>query len=777
MTVSATSVGFRQAFFAYPASHRELLNSIDAACAQANATGRALRVKPWPQMDILGQNIADEVRQNIDPVDVLVCDVTKPNQNVYYEIGYAIGRGKSIAPVVNVSFVDAERILREDGLFDIIGYGRYENAEQLADILGNLPNSALSQLYAKPLNTTQPVFILDTYRKTDFRNAIVSAVKEGKAHYRSFDPVESPRFSMVQIISEVTASSGTVIPILAEHIDGARLHNLRASFLAGLSHGLSRQTLLIRQGPAADPLDYRDLVVTASSEMEISEKVKQFAHEALIAIQGTRPARKRSATRLQQLTLGASAAENEFRTLDDYFVETSEYVRTLRGEVGVVAGRKGSGKTAIFFMVRNNTRVKKNTYVTDLKPESHQLSLFRQELLKLVDLGVFDHTLAAFWYFLILSESLNTVRREYAYLAKRDQRALEALNEIEKVLSEFEVLESGDFTSRINRLSRSVIDEMQSERRKGRALSPERITNIVFRGGIMKLKELLIKHSDPKTEHVILFDNLDKGWPTNGVEQFDVRLVRLLIEALDKIRRDFDAADRKFSSVVFLRNDIYERLVDDTPDRGKAGQIRIDWNDRAKLRQVIYRRLQSSLNRRDASFEAIWTDIFTSHVGGRPSFEYCIDHCLMRPRFLLTIIENSIANAINRGHETVREEDLVDAVTQHSNYLVSDFGYEIRDTSGHSADLLFAFIGLEQQVLAPDVLDRLEKFGLLSPQAEEAFELLLWYGLIGILNAKGEPKYIYDYDYMFKRLQAEMRLLGDEAIYVINPALHVALHQ
>ena len=30
---------------------------------------------------------------------------------------------------------------------------------------------------------------------------------------------------------------------------------------------------------------------------------------------------------------GATAAENEFRTLEDYFVETAEYLRTARGEI------------------------------------------------------------------------------------------------------------------------------------------------------------------------------------------------------------------------------------------------------------------------------------------------------------------------------------------------------------------------------------------------------------------------------------------------------------
>jgi hypothetical protein len=767
--------GFSKAFFAYPAQHKELTNSIEMAASQVTAK-KNVSVQPWPQMEIFGQSIPDEIRKTIDLLDVLVCDVTHANQNVYYEIGYGIGKGKSIAPVINVSFAEAERSARSDGLFDTIGYKTYENADELVSILSSLPTANLVDLYGKELNTTQPLFLLDTFRKTDFRNTMVSAVKDAKVFYRSFDPVEVPRFAAVQIISDATASSGIIIPFLADTIDDASRHNLRASFLAGLSHGLGRQTLLLQQGSAHRPIDFRDFIVSAGSEADVIKTVSQFALAALLDTQSPRPSKRRVTTKLQELTLGASAAENEFRTLEEYFVETSEYVRTLRGEVGVVAGRKGSGKTAIFFMVRNNVRTQKNAFVTDLKPESHQLSLFRQELLKLVDLGVFDHTLAAFWYFLFLSEALNTIRREYVHRSKSDYNALSALVEIERALSEYGVTESGDFTSRINRLSRSVIEEIQAEKQKGRSLSPERITNIIFRGGIVQLKELILKHTNSKTTQLLLFDNIDKGWPTNGVEKFDIRLVRILIETLDKIRRDFDAADRQFSSVVFLRNDIYERLVDDTPDRGKAGQIRIDWNDRAKLRQVIFRRLQSSLGRYDQSFDVVWSSIFANRIGGRTSFEYCVDHCLMRPRFLITIVENAIANAINRGHNLVGEQDIVDAVTQHSNYLVSDFGYEIRDVSGLNADVLYALIGMPGRVSKEDVVERLQKFGLPADQTDDAFELFQWYGLLGIEGLHGQARFIYDFDYSLKRLLAEARLLP-EPIYVINPALHVALSQ
>ncbi|NEH73989.1 P-loop ATPase, Sll1717 family [Rhizobium leguminosarum] len=765
------------AFFAYPGQPIDLTSTIDIGAKRTAGAGK-INIKTWPEMGVFGQVIPDSVRRQIREAGALVFDITRPNLNVYYEAGYAIGLGKPVAPVVNSSFKDAANDVQRDGLFDNVGYKTYENSEQLSEILNNLPTISLLELYGRDLDTQQPLFILDAFRKTDFRNAVVSAVKASRVHFRSFDPVEVPRLSTVTVISQLTASSGIILPFLADHIEDASRHNLRAAFLAGISHGLGRQTLLIenKRIEGVGPTDIRDLIRPVTDDKTTASVVGEFAQTALLAGQSiaSRP-NKTVKSALQQLTLGSSAAENEFRTLANYFVETAEFVRTLRGEVNVVAGRKGSGKTAIFFQARDNFREEKGSVVTDLKPESHQLSLFREELLKIVDVGAFDHSLAAFWYFLLLSEVLLTIKRNFEHRSQYDGRVLESLAEIDRVLGTYQINESGDFTTRINRLGRFVVEEIEAAKKRKQVISPEFLTNVIFRGGINDLKKTILKYIGTNDLVILLFDNIDKGWPTNGVDEFDVRLVRLLIEALDKIKRDFAAAKRDFLSVVFLRNDIYEMLVEDTPDRGKAGQVRIDWTDRAKLKQVIYRRLQASSKDSSANFNQLWSRFFPTTVAGQESFDFFADHCLMRPRFLINIIENAISNAVNRGHDKVDEEDSVDAVRQHSLYLVDDFGYEIRDVSGLSAELLYSLVGAEKMMTKEAFLCKFVEFGLEVQDAERAFTLMLWYGVLGVLNRDGKERFIYDYEYNMKRLNAEVRVLSKDAQYVTNPALHVAL--
>jgi len=236
---------FRSAFFAFPDRPAELKNPILAAIDLVKDKPD-LRIQPWPQLDIFGAAIPDEVRSTIEKTDALICDITKPNLNVYYEIGYSVGLGKSIAPVLNASFASATADIQKDGLFDVIGYRAYENSATLAAIISDLPSHVLVELYARPLNNQQPLYFLNAYRKTNFVNEIAAAIKDSKVQYRSFDPAEISRFSIIQAINDITSSAGVLVPFLEPYVDDSERHNIRAAFVAGLAHGLGQEALLLR---------------------------------------------------------------------------------------------------------------------------------------------------------------------------------------------------------------------------------------------------------------------------------------------------------------------------------------------------------------------------------------------------------------------------------------------------------------------------------------------------------------------------------------------------
>jgi hypothetical protein len=55
---------------------------------------------------------------------------------------------------------------------------------------------------------------------------------------------------------------------------------------------------------------------------------------------------------LRDLTFGQRVAEEEGDVLKDYFVETDQWRRIFDGEVDVVYGAKGAGKSAIFALLQ-----------------------------------------------------------------------------------------------------------------------------------------------------------------------------------------------------------------------------------------------------------------------------------------------------------------------------------------------------------------------------------------------------------------------------------------
>lgn len=55
---------------------------------------------------------------------------------------------------------------------------------------------------------------------------------------------------------------------------------------------------------------------------------------------------------LAQMTFGKRIAEEEGDELEAYFVETDQWRKILTGEIDVVYGAKGSGKSAIYSLLQ-----------------------------------------------------------------------------------------------------------------------------------------------------------------------------------------------------------------------------------------------------------------------------------------------------------------------------------------------------------------------------------------------------------------------------------------
>jgi len=224
---------------------------------------------------------------------------------------------------------------------------------------------------------------------------------------------------------------------------------------------------------------------------------------------------------------------------------------------------------------------------------------------------------------------------------------------------------------------------------------------------------------------------------------------------------------------LFLRNDVYELLVKETSDRGKEAGVLLDWTDPDLLRELVRLRIVSNDINGDDSFESLWPKICISHYAGEESSQYLIERSLMRPRFLLNLISQCKSFAINLNHDRVLEEDLEKGLSAYSTDLLTDIGYEINDVENNVDDILYAFIGSRSVIKKGEIFSVLNEFGVNEKYFEKIFELLLWYGFIGLI-IDGEPKYIYNFNYSMRLAAGMIKKKGDIE-YLINPAFWPAL--
>ena len=214
------------------------------------------------------------------------------------------------------------------------------------------------------------------------------------------------------------------------------------------------------------------------------------------------------------------------------------------------------------------------------------------------------------------------------------------------------------------------------------------------------------------------------------VEAQDVVTIRHLVEVLNRIQRDLTRRRVEIRHLVFLRSDIYEKLVEETSDRGKYNVIKVDWSDPDQLRHLLRQRVVNGLEA--AAEEDAWSAI-NPKIDGIDAISQMIETSLRRPRFLIDLCERTLSFAINRGHGIVMKEDVEEGMRQMSLYLVSDFGYEMRDVAGTPEDIFYLFIGSSEYLTEED-LQLLLAGRHLGIGVQQTVDLLLWYGFLGIVT-------------------------------------------
>jgi hypothetical protein len=758
-------------FVAYASTPEMVGQTIETALQMYAARQGAGKFASWRENDIAGRFLVEPILEGIEASQCLVADVSTLNFNVTYEVGYAIGLGKRVILVRNKAIAADETELKRVGIFDTLGYDKYENAAGLYRILV-APRGPLPAKPSVALNSSAPIYLLQLPFNTDAQGRIVARIKKARLRYRSFDPAEQSRLAAPETIESVASSLGVLVPLAPAAMADARVHNLRAAFVAGLAHGMGKVSSLIQSGDDPVPLDYRDLVDSYRHPDQINDIIERFALDVTEALQPQAKITPAPRGLLASLDMGSSTAENEFVNLGEYYVETDQFQRALRGEVRIVVGRKGAGKTAVFAQVRDHLRRDRNTIILDLKPEGYQLRKFKEQVLDLLEEGTREHTITAFWEYLLLLEVAYKILEKDRTLHLRDQDLYKPYRELARVYKEDRYSQEGDFSERMLRLVEEIGAMFQKQHAGAQdlRLTREQVTELLYVHDIRELRTIVVDYLAYKDGLWILFDNLDKGWTAHGVTDDDLLIIRCLLDASRKIEQALQARGIECHTIIFLRNDIYQLLVEKTPDRGKEIRASLDWSEPDLLRDMLKRRLVYNELDPKATFEELWRMICVSLIDGEDSAQYLIDRSMMRPRFLLNLFNHCRGFAVNFGHEKIQADDIRKGLAAFSTDLILDIDLEIRDVLPFAEDVLYTFLGQSARLTAEDI-DRLLSVKFDTEQPTKIVQVLLWYGVLGVIRKDGEVAFISSVQYDTKRLNALIQMTPPEQrAFYINPA-------
>lgn len=393
--------------------------------------------------------------------------------------------------------------------------------------------------------------------------------------------------------------------------------------------------------------------------------------------------------------------------------------------------------------------------------------------------GASHHLITAFWEYLILLEitykllEKDRLAHAFNHLLRDLYIELENTYRIERFSVE------GDFSERLLSLSQRIAQEYAQQYGDidSTKLTTENVTQLVYRHDVRSLRRQVSAYLEHKGSVWVLFDNLDKGWSTQGVDAVDAMVLRCLIDAGRKVERDMRKDNHLVHCIVFIRNDVYEHLMRQSADYGKEMRATLDWTDPDMLRELLRLRLVSGLelNGQPPTFDTIWPRLCISHYKGEETSSYIIERSLMRPRNVIKMFSHARGFAANLNHDKIDETDLEKGVRAYSQDLLVELDHELTDVFPVSKDLLYHFIDCEPQQSFVELKDLITAAAIETSEVDKIVNFLLYYGILGIKVPSNEVQYIFNVNYDLKMLQMRAARASGGAIYVVNPAFRPAL--
>jgi hypothetical protein len=282
-----------------------------------------------------------------------------------------------------------------------------------------------------------------------------------------------------------------------------------------------------------------------------------------------------------------------------------------------------------------------------------------------------------------------------------------------------------------------------------------------------------------KDRVAILIDNLDKAWGRHGdIAQLSEFFLGLF-SAGNQLLNDFSRSDSRRKSVnctaaIFLRSDIFNRIIEIAPEPDKIAVTRLVWEDPELLRQVIESRyLAAHPEALDGS--EIWNKYFCPTVKGVPTKDYITSRTLPRPRDVVYFVKNSISIAVNRGHSLIEETDVTTAEYEYSTFAMDSIMVENSITLPQLEAVLYEFVGCPVVVTGQRIVEFYRTARIPDELNADVTEHLVKLSFLGIEVGSNEFAFSEEPREYRKNVILAAKLERNQERYQIHPAFRAYL--
>ncbi|TBF75768.1 P-loop ATPase, Sll1717 family [Rhizobium leguminosarum] len=378
----------------------------------------------------------------------------------------------------------------------------------------------------------------------------------------------------------------------------------------------------------------------------------------------------------RDIRVGKASAEEDLDLLFDCFVDSPAMaeVLDLQSNASILAGRTGSGKSAIIQYIHRNKKTSlmspgemAMTYISNsdvmrfLNDIGADLALFFQVIWKHALLVEFirlkfridTEGTSQSWFRSVWDRFSGdrSKERALAYLEKYSGSLWVTMDEnIRQLTATYEEKILAELGVDINKfVSKAGYGANLSQQNKSEYVA--RVRKVINADQLQDLSKVITLLADGSTNsmesHYILVDNLDDRWVDESIKY---KLINALIEAVGKFRQI-----RTLKIIVALRSDVIERSIQENTDSGfqrekfRDKMVTIEWTEK-QLKELINKRISSSFRRKySPQRQVLFEDVFVQKVKHQAAFDYMVERTLLRPRDLIAFTNECLDRADNRS--------------------------------------------------------------------------------------------------------------------------------